>query len=157
MTIGLRSASVITVTNSAEFDYVKKVGFSKPIFQLKNGIGRQTFDQLSVIGPKEPSKTLHVVYVGTVGIAQNLITLVRAASKLPEVNFTIVGEGIELSSLREECLRLGLDNVNFAGAKTWHELLGIYAESDLLYGNISFDFATAVPSKIFEYVSAGRP
>ena len=101
MTIGLRSASVITVTNSAEFDYVKKVGFSKPIFQLKNGIGRQTFDQLSVIGPKEPSKTLHVVYVGTVGIAQNLITLVRAASKLPEVNFTIVGEGIELSSLRE--------------------------------------------------------
>ena len=153
---GLRSAHAYTVTNEAEAAYVRALSPKTPCFHLANGISTNSFNDLVRLPIKLPEAETQVAYVGNIGIAQNLITLVSAAALKPNVKFKIVGDGVEFASLKKHCEDKKLCNVSFCGVISWQEILKIYAESDILYGNISENYFTAVPSKIFEYCSTGR-
>ena len=47
--------------------------------------------------------------------------------------------------------------MQFLGSLSWKEILKIYDDIDVLYANISPNYLTAVPSKIFEYIAVGKP
>jgi glycosyltransferase involved in cell wall biosynthesis len=153
---GLKSAHAYTVTNEAEAEYVKTLSPCTPCFHLGNGISSKRFHDLVRLPVKLHKADTQVAYIGTVGIAQHLMTLVSAAELMPNIKFKIVGSGIEVASLKKYCHRKKMSNVVFYGSVSWEEILKVYAESDLLYANISENYLTAVPSKIFEYVSTGR-
>ena len=109
--------------------------------------------------PLEQRGPLRVLYAGTVGMAQGLDTLVRAAGMAgPDaVRVTIAGDGAELARVR--ALASGLHNVEVIGAVAADAVPGLYAQADVgavLLRDLPL-FRGALPSKLFEVMAAGRP
>lgn len=101
-----------------------------------------------------------VTYSGTIGYNQDVGILLDVAYALPEVDFFLAGDGPELPLLRRRASELGAQNVHFLGYLSREELLKVYAQSDVLFAKVrstpTLD-ATAVPSKLFEYMATGKP
>jgi glycosyltransferase involved in cell wall biosynthesis len=103
-----------------------------------------------------PSGNTTVTYVGNVGLAQELDTLLFALGGLPGIDVIIVGGGSDLPRLQELTRRESFTNIQFVGPKPWTELLSYYSKAHVLYGQIGQAYETAVPSKLFEYLTTGR-
>ena len=104
-----------------------------------------------------------VSYVGTIGMAHGLSTVLGAASRLRAVaamvQILIVGDGAELDTLRARALAEGLTNVRFTGQIAREQVPEILAASDLALVTLkpSDVFKTVLPSKMFEAMAAGCP
>ena len=102
-------------------------------------------------------------YVGTVGMAHGLRTMLDAAPELlrssPNLRMVIVGDGAELTSLREAAAERGLSNVKFTGLLGREQMPSVLAATDiaLVLLKPSEVFKTVLPSKMFEAMAAGRP
>lgn len=154
---GLITGDIITTTNRKELAYVKKLSPNSMCYLLSNGISNERYNDLLQIKNKRIGKKIKVAYIGTVGIAQNLITLIKAAKKRPKIEFKVIGDGIELEALIKYCDSNQVSNVEFLGSISWEDILKVYNDVDVLYANISPNYVTAVPSKIFEYIVVGKP
>lgn len=155
----IQGAAAVSVTNDLQARTIDEHSSVSPAV-IRNGIAEARFERLA--GTASSSDTDwdtgdHLVYVGNVGRAQGLDTLVEAARDLPNVKVTIVGGGSELERLAELAKRQGITNVTFVGPKPWDELMQYYREATVLYAQIGEEYKTAVPSKMFEYLSTGRP
>jgi glycosyltransferase involved in cell wall biosynthesis len=101
-------------------------------------------------------------YIGTVGMAHGLETIVEAASAIRErkdITILILGEGAERSRLEAEARNRGLTNLIFRDFVP-HELMPSYlAALDLSIVHLRPDplFKTVIPSKIFESMAMGIP
>jgi len=106
---------------------------------------------------------LVVSYVGTVGMAHDVGTILRAAALLkhdrPEIRFVIVGDGAELVRLRDRAEAEGLDHVTFTGLVPRERVPDYLAASDISLVTLkdSHVFKTVLPSKMFESMAAARP
>ncbi|MEO8076804.1 MAG: glycosyltransferase family 4 protein [Acidobacteriota bacterium] len=104
-----------------------------------------------------------VSYVGTIGMAHGLSTVLDAALRLreiaPSVKVLIVGDGAELEVLRAQAARGGLANVRFTGLVPRADVPGILAASDIALVTLkrSDVFKTVLPSKMFEAMAARCP
>lgn len=113
------------------------------------------------LAPPRGDAPLRVLYAGTLGMAQGVGTLVRAAALAgPElVELTIAGEGPDTLPVRREIQALSLSNVTMLGAVASEEIQGLYERADA--GVVPLRdrpiFAGALPSKLFEVLAAGRP
>jgi len=102
-------------------------------------------------------------YVGTIGMAHGLGTILDAAAILhattPGVKFWIVGDGAELERLKSDTTQRGLTNVRFTGLMPREEIPSILAGSDISLVTLrpSDVFKTVLPSKMFESMAARRP
>lgn len=102
-------------------------------------------------------------YVGTIGMAHSLGTLVTAAGLLrfraPHVRILIAGDGAELPVLRQLASRDGLKNIIFTGLMPHEKVPGILAASDIALVTLkpSDVFKTVLPSKMFEAMAAAKP
>ena len=145
---------LVAVTNSTEFAYVENILKKKP-FLVSNGIMKEQFDKLALIKPLKKDQTI-VTYVGNVGIAQDLSTLVFAAQQLPNVLFKIVGSGIQLSKIQQLVSTLELKNIELTGRVSWEEVKNYYDATTILYAQLTPDFSGAMPSKLYEYLATGK-
>jgi glycosyltransferase involved in cell wall biosynthesis len=102
-------------------------------------------------------------YVGTIGMAHGLRTVLKAAADLqnraPEVRLLIVGDGAELDTLRTVAAARGLHNVRFTGLVPRTRVPSLLAASDIVLVTLrrSEVFKTVLPSKMFEAMAAARP
>jgi colanic acid biosynthesis glycosyl transferase WcaI len=104
-----------------------------------------------------------VSYIGTLGNAHGLQTMVEAAALLassaPEVLFLIVGEGAEKEQLVALVRSRGLANLHFVDQQSREKIPAYIGASDacvvLLKKNEIFQ--TVIPSKMLEFMSCGRP
>lgn len=110
----------------------------------------------------EPDQIL-ASYVGTLGMAHGLETLLDAAARLqtrrPEIRFLLAGDGAQKQQLVSAARRRGLRNVLFAGQLPRREAHRLLASSDisLVLLRDAPLFRTVLPSKMFEAMAAGRP
>ena len=99
-------------------------------------------------------------YVGTHGMAHGLGMILDAAPRLADrgVTFLLVGEGAEKRKLRERAAREGIANVIFWDQRPREAIAEVYAAADLCLVLLRKDplFTTVIPSKIFEFMGAGR-
>jgi glycosyltransferase involved in cell wall biosynthesis len=99
-------------------------------------------------------------YVGTIGMAHGLSTVLAAAAELqtiaPRVKLLIVGDGAELAALRAAAVRDGLSSVRFTGMVSRDQVPGILAATDLALVTLrpSDVFKNVLPSKMFEAMAA---
>jgi glycosyltransferase involved in cell wall biosynthesis len=110
--------------------------------------------------PPRPVSTPNVTYAGLIGLPQALGVLCDVAERLPDVTFNLVGDGPELASLIRRATVSGLLNLRFHGYLPRDRLAEVYAASDILFAQLhasGLHTATALPSKLFEYMAAGRP
>ena len=97
----------ISVTNESEFLYIKKI-YKKVIFLVTNGIGKTQYEKLIKVKKSSNKDFSTIVYIGNVGLAQNLETLIYVAKQLPKNKFIIVGTGIDFERIKKLVNELNL-------------------------------------------------
>lgn len=109
----------------------------------------------------DPEKTFVVGYTGNIGLAQELATLLDAADALraSAVKFVLVGEGTDKARLRKLARIRGLGNVEFLEGVPREHVAPILASCDALLLMLRRDplFEITIPSKLYEYMAAGKP
>ncbi|MCP4816022.1 MAG: glycosyltransferase family 4 protein, partial [Planctomycetaceae bacterium] len=104
-------------------------------------------------------------YVGTIGMAHGLETVLNAAEILKEagrddIGFLLVGDGARREWLEQDAAHRGLsDLVKFTGRLDKSEMPGVISSSDTLLVHLRRCdlFTTVIPSKIFETMAMQRP
>ena len=146
----------LSYTNKSEFQSLLKYNFDKKkIYQIPNGVSEKKFNELKHIKKSDSGKPT-VSYIGNIGIAQSLETLIKVAKLMSGINFNIVGDGIDLSRLINLAKRNNVTNLNFTGQIAWKGVVNIYDQTDILFLQVNPDYKTAVPSKLYEYISSGK-
>ncbi len=105
----------------------------------------------------------NIVFGGNLGRVQDLETLVRAtllaAQDVPNIQLTLVGDGVERQSLAELIKELGTAHVQLVAAVPRTQIGDIFAAADVLILHLLDDplFAITIPSKVQFYLAMGRP
>lgn len=123
---------------------------------VPNGIDAELLTALTP-SPAPPSDRLRVLYAGLVGHAQDLGVLLEVARRAPEVVITVAGDGPDRRRLEEAAATL--PNVTFTGYVSPSRLVELYHASDVLFAQLQrseLHRITAAPSKLQEYMAAGR-
>jgi glycosyltransferase involved in cell wall biosynthesis len=104
-----------------------------------------------------------VSYVGTMGNAHGLQTVIEAAERLqsvaPQVLFLLVGEGAEKQQLVSMARSRGLTNLRFVDQQPREKIPAYICASDacLVLLKKSEIFKTVIPSKMLEFMACARP
>ena len=104
-----------------------------------------------------------VCYIGTMGMAHGLETLLDAASRLQHENrdvlFLLVGEGAEKERIKSLAQSRGLANVRFLDQQPRERIPAIISASDacLVLLKRTDVFKTVIPTKMLEFMSCARP
>jgi glycosyltransferase involved in cell wall biosynthesis len=102
-----------------------------------------------------------VLYAGTHGISQGLISVANAAASLTgeEIRFAFVGEGADKQRLQRRVAQLGLDNVTLLPGVPHEQIPALLAAADICLVPLRDVplFSSFIPSKMFEYLAAGKP
>jgi glycosyltransferase involved in cell wall biosynthesis len=101
-----------------------------------------------------------VLYLGTHGISQGLPGIADTAARLAAhpVHFAFVGEGADKARLERKVGRLGLRNVTLRPGVPHEDVPALLAAADICLVPLRDVplFATFIPSKMFEYLAAGK-
>ncbi len=103
-----------------------------------------------------------IAYAGIIGHAQGLEVIIHAAKELsayPQIKFLIVGDGPEKPKLIELTAQLGLTHIIFVNNVPRSEMPDVVAACDCYVTPLRKNdlFLGAIPSKIFEPLSFGKP
>jgi colanic acid biosynthesis glycosyl transferase WcaI len=104
-----------------------------------------------------------VSYIGTIGMAHGLDTLIQTAIQLqithPHVAFLLVGEGADRERICALANARGLTNLHFAGPQPRERIPAYITASDVCVVLLkkSEIFETVIPTKMLEFMSCGRP
>jgi glycosyltransferase involved in cell wall biosynthesis len=104
-----------------------------------------------------------VCYIGTMGNAHGLETLLDAAAQLrqqnPNVLFLLVGEGAEKEKIKSLAQSRSLDNVRFLDQQPREKIPAFISASDacLVLLKKTDVFKTVIPTKMLEFMSCARP
>ncbi len=134
---------------------------------VENGVETDLFRP--VPAAMEIRKQLHledrflICYIGTMGMAHGLETLIAAAEKLqmalPSAMFLLMGEGAEKARIVELATARGLNNVQFLGQQPREKIPGYVSAADLCLVMLKKTelFKTVIPTKLLEYMACERP
>jgi len=104
-----------------------------------------------------------VSYIGTMGLAHGLRTMVEAGSMLqrdyPDIQFLLVGEGTDKEALSEMARNRGLGNIRFLPKQPREKMPDIIRASEvcLVLLKKAEVFKTVIPTKMLEFMACGRP
>jgi glycosyltransferase involved in cell wall biosynthesis len=104
-----------------------------------------------------------VSYIGTLGMAHDLGTVLDAAGKcaesMPKAAFLLVGEGADKERLLALARERQLHNVRFLPQQPRNRIPALVAASDACLVTLrrSDVFKTVIPTKMLEFMSCGRP
>ena len=136
-------------------------------YWLRNGVD---FEQFNINSDGDAFKTsMHLsdsdfvlVYAGVFGHAQGLETIIKASEVLRthnNIKFFLIGDGPEKDKLVKLVQEKGLQNLVFLPNKPRNEIPGIIAACNAYIVPLKKNdlFLGAIPSKLFEPLSMGKP
>ena len=103
------------------------------------------------------------VFLGNVGIAQDMGGLIEAVDKirdLPRFHVHIVGEGSFLAQAKELVREKGLEGlITFYGRRPYEEMPGFYKLADVCLATLQAGsvISLTLPAKVQGYMAAGKP
>lgn len=104
-----------------------------------------------------------VCYIGTMGMAHGLETLITAAEELqttlPSCLFLLIGEGAEKQHILEMAAARGLANIKFLDQQARQSIPALVSAADacLVMLKKTDLFKTVIPTKLLEYMACERP
>jgi colanic acid biosynthesis glycosyl transferase WcaI len=104
-----------------------------------------------------------VSYIGTMGMAHGLETIIAAASQLrdanPEIIFLMLGEGAEKERIAALARERGLTNLRFVDQQPREKVPAYISASDVCLVLLKKTelFKTVIPTKMLEFMSCARP
>jgi colanic acid biosynthesis glycosyl transferase WcaI len=103
-----------------------------------------------------------ICYIGTMGNAHGLETLITAAEELqaalPNATFLLIGEGAEKERIVELAAARGLTNIRFLGQQPRDRIPAYISSADLCLVMLKKTelFKTVIPTKLLEYMACER-
>jgi glycosyltransferase involved in cell wall biosynthesis len=162
-----RGANLVITTNERQCDYFVRQGVEVERTHVAlNGVDDDLLESLAPIpgessAPVATSAVLSVAYVGLLGLVQGIGVLVEAAIRLPQSDweFYVAGDGPERAAIASSIEGAGVRNVHLLGYLEANEVVRLLKDADVLYAQLrGVDASTsALPSKLFEYMAAGKP
>tara|TARA_B100001250_G_scaffold379124_1_gene369520 strand:- start:977 stop:2197 length:1221 start_codon:yes stop_codon:yes gene_type:complete len=160
-----KSSLIIVVTNSFK-DHLSDIKIDKnKIIVVKNGFN---FDR--TLSPNRSIKEIEkrydiradqfiVSYIGTIGMSHGVDIVIRAAEKINDIMFLVVGEGAEKENLINISKAKSLKNIKFIDSIDWQEIVNInqLISANLIHLKDLDIFKTVIPSKIFESMALKKP
>ena len=104
-----------------------------------------------------------ICYIGTMGNAHGLETLIAAAEELqtalPSATFLLIGEGAEKERIVELTATRELTNIQFLGQQPREQIPSYVSAADLCLVMLKKTelFKTVIPTKLLEYMACERP
>jgi colanic acid biosynthesis glycosyl transferase WcaI len=137
------------------------------IFVVQNGVETSLFSRLTpsvaIRRELDAEEKFVASYIGTMGNAHGLETLLEAASYLreraPNILFLLVGEGAEKARIVSLARSRGLTNVRFVDQQPREKIPAYINASDacLVLLKRTELFKTVLPTKMLEFMSCARP
>jgi|HubBroStandDraft_1064217.scaffolds.fasta_scaffold00519_2 colanic acid biosynthesis glycosyl transferase WcaI len=162
-----RSDRVVVVTPAFE-DYLVehwRVPREK-ISVIENGVETKLFSPEAGIGLKRElgqEGKFVVSYIGTMGMAHGLETIIAAAAQLqqtnPEITFLLLGEGAQKDRIVALAGERGLSNLRFVDQRPRERIPAYICASDVCLVLLKKTdlFKTVIPTKMLEFMSCARP
>ncbi len=149
----------VTVTNEGEKQWLMNhTGLSEnKISIIPNGISKDKFKQLSEVKYMPHPHKFTISYIGNIGSSQQFYTLIDAVKDMNDIRLNLVGEGNKLKNIRTYVTLNKIKNVFIHGKLRWLRVVPYYQTSDLLFASLKDGYDTAIPSKLYEYLSTGLP
>jgi glycosyltransferase involved in cell wall biosynthesis len=160
---------VVVVSEGFRADLVRRGVPPEKVHTIRNGVDLGRF--ASVPGSSADRAGLRarlgagpddclVLYAGTHGISQALPAIADAAAQLDgrAIRFAFVGDGADKKRLQRRVDELGLRNVVLLPGVPSAEMPALLAAADICLvplRNVPL-FASFIPSKMFEYLAAGK-
>ncbi|PYV82288.1 MAG: glycosyltransferase WbuB [Acidobacteria bacterium] len=134
---------------------------------IQNGVETALFAQRRS-GPEiraalSAKRKFMVSFIGTIGLAHGLDTLILAAQRLqreaPDVLFLLLGEGADRERIQQQAQSKNLDNIRFIPQQPRERIPDYICASDacLVLLRKSEVFETVIPTKMLEFMSCARP
>src|ERR1700688_301906 len=162
-----RSDRVVVVTPAFEEFLVQRWAVPREkISVIENGVETELFapeartDRRRELGLEGK---FVVSYIGTMGMAHGLETIVAAALQLrdanPRIVFLMLGEGAEKRRILELARERGLHNIRFVDQQPREKIPSYICASDacLVLLKKTDLFKTVIPTKMLEFMSCARP
>jgi glycosyltransferase involved in cell wall biosynthesis len=162
-----RSDRIVVVTPAFEDYLVERLHVPRQkIAVVENGVETDLFAPgagATVRRELEAEGKFVVSYIGTMGMAHGLETILDAAAQLrstnPEIVFLVLGEGAEKERIIASARELGLDNLRFIDQQPREKIPSYICASDvcLVLLKKSDIFKTVIPTKMLEFMACARP
>ncbi len=149
----------ITVTNPSEKRWISENANvpAEKITILSNGISAVKFDTLINLEYKPDVTPFTITYVGNIGNGQNLQSLLRIVEKMDDVRLVLIGNGNDYELFKKQVKKKRISNIYFTGKLNWEKVLPYYQHTSVLFARLDENYRSAIPSKLFEYLSTGLP
>jgi len=158
--------TVIVVSDGFRVNLIERGVPASKVHTIRNGVAVGAFDshvrpdvQLRARLGADPGDCL-VLYAGTHGISQGLASVAEAAYRLTDnaIRFAFVGEGADKRRLQHRVTELGLQNVKLLPGVSHEEIPALLASADICLVPLRDLplFSAFIPSKMFEFLAAGR-
>jgi glycosyltransferase involved in cell wall biosynthesis len=160
------SKRILALTPAFKVDLVQRGIDAEKIDIVINGANLELFQPNKLRDPAVEAEfklkgRFVVGYLGTLGLAHGLESVLDAAEQLrnTEVTFFFVGVGAAKSELETQTRMRNLDNVVFAPRQEKSEMPRFWSVCDasLVHLRANAVFETVIPSKIFEAMAMGVP
>lgn len=154
----------LTTVGQRKYNYLKEYNKGKygdKVRLISNGVDlddlKTQFDY-SIIKKYNLDNKKYVSYVGNVGAAQGLETMLEIAKKHSDLLFLICGKGKELIKLQDIVLQSNITNVLFTGEITKPQALAITKTSYISFISLQSKLMVdSVPTKLYESLALGIP
>jgi len=157
---------VVVVSDGFRANLIDRGVPAGKVHTIRNGVALDRFDPGAAADPGVRGRLgaragdCLVLYVGTHGISHGLSGVADAAAELAgqPVHFAFVGEGADKPRLQRRVTELGLDNVTLLPGVPHDEVPTLLAAADICLVPLRDVplFSTFIPSKMFEYLAAGK-
>ncbi len=159
-----RSHHIVVVTPAFKEHLIRvwKVPAQK-ISVVANGVETNLFRPCPPTIVPGTERRFVICYIGTMGWAHGLETLIAAAERLrrsfPEAMFLMIGEGADKERIVELAAAQGLTNICFLGEQPREQIPAYIAGSDICLVMLRKTelFKTVIPTKLLEYMACEKP
>ena len=164
-----RHAARIVVVSPAFKDHLMRCWGvpAERIFIVENGVETDLFcfdsAALEVRKQLKVEDRFLICYIGTIGNAHGLETLVVAAEQLQtalsNATFLLIGEGAEKERIEKLAAKRSLTNILFLGQQPRERIPAYISAADLCLVMLKRAelFKTVIPTKLLEYMACERP
>lgn len=156
-----RHSDVIVSVSPGKVEKLKKRVSNCRVALVPNGIDEEfvrNSESKEIVQQYRLDKGPICSYVGNIGLAQGLSTLLDLAEHRRDVRFLVFGKGAEESSLRDLAVSRNLKNIEFCGIVDASGVFTVLRHSIFTFiPLVSSRLTDSVPTKMYEAIACGCP
>lgn len=152
------------VINSNGFkEYINKNKYNKRVVFIPNGLHISEIEKYEKVSRKTNKyEKFTVIYTGMIGLPQNVTSLVRVARNLrhiEDIEFKIIGTGIQKDKVLELIEHYNLKNINVYEPMPKNKVVEEVAKCHIGLAHLRKDsaFDLVIPGKVIDYMGIGIP